>query len=146
MGALNIGTPYCKEPHGRLTPSPFAREHTTMMSVYCAHAFITHACLPLLFVCIGSVAHIKNTRVTQSEIEPPNTTRSQEPSGEQTQVKVGRHHPKSRITFTKPEIGNHHHCMGCENTLAGEKERCTSPTVFGMHTRPWGTKPGEKFT
>ncbi|ORC81415.1 uncharacterized protein TM35_001181030, partial [Trypanosoma theileri] len=106
----------------------------------CAHAFITHACLPLLSLCIGSVAHIKNTRVTQSEIESPNTTRSRTPSGEQPQVKVGQHHLKSHITFIMPDPGINHLCMGCENTLAGEKERCTSSTVFGMNTRALGHK------
>ncbi|ORC85711.1 uncharacterized protein TM35_000331680 [Trypanosoma theileri] len=116
------------------------------MCVYCAHTFITYGCLLLLFVCIGSVAHIKNTRVTQSEIEPPNTTRSQEPLGEQPQAKFGRHHPKLHITFIMPKRVDNHHCMGCENTLAREKERCTSSTAFGMNTRHRGTRPDETFT
>ncbi|ORC86134.1 uncharacterized protein TM35_000301740 [Trypanosoma theileri] len=46
---------------------PLAHEHITMMSVYCAHTFITHACLLLPFVCIGSVAHIK--KYTSDPIE-----------------------------------------------------------------------------
>ncbi|ORC86130.1 uncharacterized protein TM35_000301700 [Trypanosoma theileri] len=67
---------------------PLAHEHITMMCVYCAHTFITHACLPLLSLCVLDPWRIsKNTRVTQSEIEPPNTTRSQTPSGEQPQAK-----------------------------------------------------------
>ncbi|ORC83555.1 uncharacterized protein TM35_000651170 [Trypanosoma theileri] len=86
----------------------------------------------------------KNTRVTQSEIEPPNTTRSQTPLGEQPQTKFVRHHLKPHITLTIPKPVDNHYCMGCENTLARGKERCTSSIVFGMNTRPLGHKTRRK--